>query len=151
MSCWIPDPRRVKMAHKNWKKLRNFMFWSAECYLLRAEGFSCSLSVLYGGLGISKPQFLIKKQSTIFRCKFFYSFWSLNPWIRNRNRIRKLQKCWIRILIKLMRIRNAEPSWNYWRSFLFVQNTSQNLLGFAWQLLLVRTKMKFSLTLQFTN
>ncbi len=28
---------------------------------LRAEGFSCSLGVLYGGLGISKLQFLIKK------------------------------------------------------------------------------------------
>jgi hypothetical protein len=28
---------------------------------LRAEGFSCSLSVLYEGLGISKLQFLIKK------------------------------------------------------------------------------------------
>jgi hypothetical protein len=33
---------------------------SAECYVLRAEGFSCSLGVLYGGLGISKLQFLIK-------------------------------------------------------------------------------------------
>jgi hypothetical protein len=30
--------------------------------LLRAEGFSCSLDVLYGGLGISKLQFLIKKR-----------------------------------------------------------------------------------------
>jgi hypothetical protein len=28
---------------------------------LRAEGFSCSLGVLYGGLEISKLQFLIKK------------------------------------------------------------------------------------------
>jgi hypothetical protein len=28
---------------------------------LRAEGFSCSLGVLCGGLGISKLQFLIKK------------------------------------------------------------------------------------------
>jgi hypothetical protein len=28
---------------------------------LRAEGFSCSLGVLYGGLGISKLQILIKK------------------------------------------------------------------------------------------
>jgi hypothetical protein len=46
--------RRAKMTHKNRKKSRIFMF-------LRAEGFSCSLSVLYGGLGISKLQFLIKK------------------------------------------------------------------------------------------
>jgi hypothetical protein len=28
---------------------------------LRAEGFSCSLGVLYGGLGISEFQFFIKK------------------------------------------------------------------------------------------
>jgi hypothetical protein len=28
---------------------------------LRAEGFSCSLGFIYGGLGISKLQFLIKK------------------------------------------------------------------------------------------
>ncbi len=27
---------------------------SAECFLLRAEGFSCSLDVLYGNLGKSK-------------------------------------------------------------------------------------------------
>jgi hypothetical protein len=32
------------------KKLRNFMF-SAGCSLLKAEGFSYSLDVLYGGLG----------------------------------------------------------------------------------------------------
>jgi hypothetical protein len=44
-----PDPdsqygsgsKRAKLAHKK-----------AGCYLLRAEGFSCSLDVLYGGLGI---------------------------------------------------------------------------------------------------
>ncbi len=27
---------------------RNFMFWSAGCFLLRAEGFFCNLNVLYG-------------------------------------------------------------------------------------------------------
>jgi hypothetical protein len=37
--------RRAKMIHKHKKK-------SAGCSLLRAEGFSCSLDVLYGGLGI---------------------------------------------------------------------------------------------------
>jgi hypothetical protein len=47
------------------------MFWSA-CALLRAEGFSCSLGVLYGGLGISKLQFLIKKiKIKISSCEFF--------------------------------------------------------------------------------
>jgi hypothetical protein len=37
------------------------MFRSARCSLLRAEGFSSSLEVRYGGLGINKVQFLIKK------------------------------------------------------------------------------------------
>jgi hypothetical protein len=49
------------MTHKSRKKSRIFMFLSTRCSLLRAEGFSCSLGVLYGGLGISKLQFLIKK------------------------------------------------------------------------------------------
>jgi hypothetical protein len=35
---------------------------------LRAEGFSRSLDVLYGGLGIGKLQFLVKKS-----IKFFFS------------------------------------------------------------------------------
>ena len=36
---------------------------------MRAEGFSCSLGILYDGLGISKLQFLIKKIK--IKCKFF--------------------------------------------------------------------------------
>jgi hypothetical protein len=48
------------MTHKNLEKSIIFMFLSTGCPLLRAEGFSCSLGVLYGGLGISKLQFLIK-------------------------------------------------------------------------------------------
>ncbi len=47
------------------------MFWSAGCSFFRAEGFSCNLGVLYGGLGIRKLQFLIPK---IFSCKIFYRF-----------------------------------------------------------------------------
>jgi hypothetical protein len=35
------------MTHKNRKKYRIFMFCSAGCSLLRAEGLSCSLGVLY--------------------------------------------------------------------------------------------------------
>ncbi len=46
--------RRAKMAHRKRKKWRVFMFWSAGCSLLRDEGFSCRLCVLYGGLRISK-------------------------------------------------------------------------------------------------
>jgi hypothetical protein len=38
------------------------MFLSTGCSLLRAEGFSCSLGVLYGGIEISKLQFLIEKK-----------------------------------------------------------------------------------------
>jgi hypothetical protein len=53
--------RRAQMAHKNEEKSRIFMFLSTGCSLLRGEGFSCSLGVLYGGLGISKLQFFIKK------------------------------------------------------------------------------------------
>jgi len=49
------------VTHKNRKKSRIFMFLSTGCSLLRAEGFFCSLGVLYGGLGKSKLQFLIKK------------------------------------------------------------------------------------------
>ncbi len=53
---------------KNMKKL-------IKCYpLVRAEGFSCSLYVVYGGLGISKLQFLIKN-ILIFSAVFF-NFWS---------------------------------------------------------------------------
>ncbi len=69
--------RRAKVTHTNRKKLRNFMFWSAGYSLLRTKGFSCSLDVLYGGLGISELQFLIKKY--------------LKCWIRIRTQ-------WIRIL-----------------------------------------------------
>jgi hypothetical protein len=46
--------RRAKMTHKNRIFFRNFMFLSAGCSLLRAEGFFCSLDFLYGGLGIEK-------------------------------------------------------------------------------------------------
>jgi hypothetical protein len=42
------------MTHRNRKKLITFIFSSAGCTLLRTEGFSCTLDVLYEGLGISK-------------------------------------------------------------------------------------------------
>jgi hypothetical protein len=42
---------------------------------LRAEGFSCSLDVLYRGLEISTLQFLIKK-ILFFSAAFFINFWS---------------------------------------------------------------------------
>jgi hypothetical protein len=40
-------------------------------FSLRAKGFSCSLDVLYRGLGIRKFQFLIKKRvEKLFSCIF---------------------------------------------------------------------------------
>jgi hypothetical protein len=67
------------MAHKNRKKSRIFMFLSTGCSLLRAEGFSCSLGVLYGGIGISKLLFLIKKIEIKFPAINFFQFRSSNP------------------------------------------------------------------------
>ncbi len=40
-----PDPGEQKLPTKIEKKLINFIFWSAGCFL-RAEGLSCSLEVL---------------------------------------------------------------------------------------------------------
>ncbi len=50
------------------------MLFSAGCSLLRAEGFSCSLGVLYGGLGISKWQFLLKEIKIKFPAVNFFQF-----------------------------------------------------------------------------
>ncbi len=49
--------RREKITHKNRKKLGNFMLLSAGCSLFRAEGYFCSLDVLYRGLELTKTQF----------------------------------------------------------------------------------------------
>jgi hypothetical protein len=84
------------MTHKNRKKSRIFMFLSTGCSLLRAEG------VLYGGLGISKLQFLIKKIEIKFPFINFFNFRSSNPGSGSGLRIRNR----IRIRIKSMRIRN---------------------------------------------
>jgi hypothetical protein len=62
------------MTHKYRKKSIIFMFLRTGCSLLRAEGFSCSLGVLYGGLGISKLQFLIQKIEIKFPAKHFFQF-----------------------------------------------------------------------------
>ena len=59
-------------------------FWSAGCSLLRAEGFSCSLDVLYGGLWISYLHFFIKKIIHFFQLYIFCNFWSSKPWIQIR-------------------------------------------------------------------
>jgi hypothetical protein len=44
---------------KKMEKVKKFHVFMCKIFFLRAEGFSCSLDVLYGGLGISKLQLLI--------------------------------------------------------------------------------------------
>jgi hypothetical protein len=55
-----PDWIRVQLGQWIWIQ-------ESKNSLLRTEGFSCSLDVLYGGQGISKLQFLII-------CEFVYNF-----------------------------------------------------------------------------
>ncbi len=61
------------------------MFLSTGCSLLRPEGFSCSLGVLYGGPGISKLQFLIKKTKIKFAAIKYFNFKVIKPWIQIRD------------------------------------------------------------------
>jgi hypothetical protein len=65
-----PDPgsrfgsgsRRAKMTHKKSRKVNKFHFLKYWMFSFEGpEGFSCSVDVLYGGLRISKLQFLITK------------------------------------------------------------------------------------------
>jgi hypothetical protein len=55
---------------------------------LRTEGFFYNLDILYGGLGIGKLQFLIKKKFKKFSAVIFFKFLvikALDPyWIRIR-------------------------------------------------------------------
>jgi hypothetical protein len=68
------------MTHKNRKKVRNLMFRSDGCSLLRAEGFTCSLGVLYGGIGIQvNCNFLFLKSQIFVAGHFFPFFGHRNP------------------------------------------------------------------------
>jgi hypothetical protein len=50
---------------------------------LRAEGFSCSLDVIYEGLKIGKLKFFILKMFNFFSSVIFSpNFWLSKPWIR---------------------------------------------------------------------
>ncbi len=81
---WLnPDPGGQKWPTKIEKKYINFIFWSAGCSLLRAEGVSCSLDVLYG--------------KTFLAVFFFCKFWLSKPWIRIRIHL----KCWIWIRFRI--------------------------------------------------
>ncbi len=66
---------------KNRKQFINLIFLSAGCSFLRAEGFSCSLDVLCGGIGIRKLQFLILKNTVKEKisAKYFFQFCSSKP------------------------------------------------------------------------
>ena len=68
------------------------MFLISECSLLRAEGLSCSLGVLYGGLGICKLQFLIKKIEIKFPAINIFQFQVIKLCIRIRNPNPQLEK-----------------------------------------------------------
>ncbi len=80
--------RRAIMTHKS----RN-----AGCFLLRAEVFFCNLDVLYGGLGIGTFKFF-------FQLYLFLIFGHKKP----GSKLIFSVKCWIRIRIKWIRIRNPE-------------------------------------------
>ena len=86
------------------KKLKNFIFWMLECSLLRAEGFSCCLNVLYGGLGISKLKVLIKKRNLKkFSCIF-------SPSGFGHHRSRSTDLCMAKGLLCL-------AGWRWWTSW----------------------------------
>jgi hypothetical protein len=55
-----PDPGRQKLPTKTEKSKDLSCFAVLEVLFLRAQGFFCSLGVLYGCLGISKLHFFIK-------------------------------------------------------------------------------------------
>ncbi len=59
---------------------------------MRAEGFFCNLYILYGGLGIGKLQFLIKKDLIFFSAVIFFQFLGV---------IKALDPDWIRIRIRI--------------------------------------------------
>ncbi len=65
-----PDPQLgirtwIQEGQNEPQKWSKFKCWIARCSLLRDKDFSCSLDVLYGGLGIRKLQFLIKEISAV--------------------------------------------------------------------------------------
>jgi hypothetical protein len=71
-----PDPGGPKLP----TEVKKIQLLKCQMFSLRDEDFCCSLDFLYGGLGISKSQFLLKKY-IFFICS---NFWPSNPWIRIR-------------------------------------------------------------------
>ncbi len=95
VSNLVQDPDWIRIQSSQWILIQHFMFWSAGWSLLRAECFFCSLDVLYGGLGFFSN----------FGCKYFSIFGHQNPGSGSGS-VFSL-KCWIRIRIKWIRIRNT--------------------------------------------
>jgi hypothetical protein len=62
------------MTHKS--RIFFVKFHVLKCWMgsLRAECFFCNLDILYGGLGIGKLQFLIKKKLNFFSAVIFFQF-----------------------------------------------------------------------------
>ncbi len=89
------------------------MFWSVGWPLLRAEDFFYNLDTLYGGLGIGKLQFLIKKGKKKFSVVIFFQF---KPWIRigfgSGSVLVSNIKLWIRIRIR-KKINTDPQHWFY--------------------------------------
>ncbi len=71
------------MSYKYSKKVKNFhvLKCHSRCSVLRAKGFSCSLCVLFGGLGITKYKIAVflSKKYTIFSAVSFSIFSHQNP------------------------------------------------------------------------
>jgi hypothetical protein len=77
---------------------------------LRAEGFSCSLCVFYGGLGIRKIAIFDPKNMKKFSSCNFFTFLvikTLDP-DTGLDPDPQLEKCSIRIRIKSMRIHKPD-------------------------------------------
>ncbi len=84
--CGVPGSvsgsKRAKWLRNKKKQLINFIFWRAGRSILRAEGFSCNLNILCGGLFCN---FYQKKKKSLL---YFFYFWSAKPYgIQIRNRI----------------------------------------------------------------
>ncbi len=71
---WLARSGSRKATNKIEKRWKNFMFWSSGCSLLKAKGFSCSLTVLYRGLGKNNCNFLLLKGC--FTVVKFYTCWT---------------------------------------------------------------------------
>ncbi len=101
---------RIRNPDPGEQKLRNIMFWSAGCALLRSEGFFCSLDVLYGSLEIGELKFFQKTFDFFSSVIFIFIFGHQNPGSRSGS-VFSL-KCWIRI--KWIRIRNTKEKDTVW-------------------------------------